>query len=463
MAAANADNSMEQLFRNLLVRGDWEALRRMVRQMDPADLADLVEDLPTEMRERVFGLFDPETASGVLAEMDAPFVEDLVEELQSEQLAELAEHMAPDEAADLIAELDEEQGDVVLAAMSPDDREEVREVLSHGEGTAGRLMTTEVVSCTDDATVADALALARASSQMSDPVMYVYVVARDSGRLLGGVSLQELLSAEPQRPVRELLDDHFIYSVTSEDQQEVARKFRKYDLWVMPVVDEQGRLVGRITVDDVIDVVHEEADEDLARMVGAPDIEEDEDSLWRIVRLRLPWLLITMFAGMTNSIIIRAMLRTTRIETIAIFIPAILAMGGNTGMQSSAVCIRGIALDESKYSRMWAIVRREIRVGITLGLLCGLATAGIAWLVLRLTAAPGNLRFPPLHLAATVGLAMCNAMGFASAFGSVVPIVLHRLRIDPALASGPFVTTSNDLSATLIYFLTCTITLGISG
>jgi magnesium transporter len=228
------------------------------------------------------------------------------------------------------------------------------------------------------------------------------------------------------------------------------------------VVDERHRLVGRITVDDVIDVVHEEADEDLAHMVGAPDIEEDEDSIFRIVRLRLPWLLITMFAGMLNSVIIRAMLRTTNVETIAIFIPAILAMGGNTGMQSSAVCIRGIALDESKYSRLWAIVRREIRVGVSLGIVCGLATAFLAWLILTSTTAPGALTFPPLYLAVTVGLAMCNAMGFASTFGSIVPIVLHRLRIDPALASGPFVTTSNDLSATLIYFLTCTLVLGLA-
>jgi magnesium transporter len=225
------------------------------------------------------------------------------------------------------------------------------------------------------------------------------------------------------------------------------------------VVDEHHRLVGRITVDDVIDVVHEEADEDLAHLVGAPDIEDDEDSLLRITRLRLPWLLITMVAGMANSLIIRAMMRTTNVETIAIFVPAILAMGGNTGMQSSAVCIRGIALDESKYDRLWGIVWREIRVGVSLGVICGLLTAGMVWVIL--TVATPELTYNPLLLAGTVGLAMCNAMGFASSFGGLIPVLLHRLRVDPALASGPFVTTSNDLSATLIYFLTCTIALGL--
>jgi magnesium transporter len=268
------------------------------------------------------------------------------------------------------------------------------------------------------------------------------------------------MSAEPEWTLAPLVHRKYVFSTTDEDQQEVARKFRKYDLWVMPVVDPEHRLVGRITADDVIDVVHEEADEDLAHLVGAPDIDEEEDSLIAITRMRLPWLLITMVAGMVNSIIIQKMMDVTTHETIAIFVPAILAMGGNTGMQSSAICIRGIALDEDKYDRLVGIAGREIRVGICLGLICGAMTGAIVWAIMTYIT-PAAASLPPLRLALTVGGAMCNAMAFASIFGSVVPVILHRFRIDPALASGPFITTSNDLSASLIYFLTCAVVLGV--
>lgn len=448
-----------ELLRLLLREERWDEFRAVAAGMDPADLADFVEDLESdEQREAVFRLLDVETASDVLAEMEPNAVDDLVDGLPNHEVAQLAEQMAPDEAADFIQDL-EERGPEVLAAMAPDDRDEITDLLRHEEDTAGGLMTPEVVSCTANelAGVVRARALA---VDFSDPVLYVYVLAPGTGVLLGYVPFHTLIGADPEVAVGTLASHDYVFGLTTENQQEVARKFRKYDLWVMPVVDEQHRLLGRITVDDVIDVLHEEADADLAHMAGAPDIEEVEESPLGIARLRLPWLLITMFAGLLNSVVIRAMMHVTTQEMLAVFVPPILAMGGNTGMQSSAVCVRGLALDERKYGRIWTIVWREVRVGFCLGLTCGTLTGCTVWGVLTWFG-PAAQSLPPSWLGLAVGLAMANAMLFASSFGSVVPIILHRSGIDPAIASGPFISTSNDLSATLIYFATCAIILGL--
>ena len=456
----NDEQEMIRRLHELLTSGKWDELRQAFGRLDPADLADFMEELPAVDRDRLFRLLDLETASDVLVELDSGLIDKVVEALPSEHIADLAEQMAPDEAADFLGELDAEQSERVLAAMELPEQTEVRQLLVYPDESAGGIMTPEVLALPPTETVA-ATRKILAGTDLSDPVLNVYVVAPEDFRLIGLVRLPELLAAEPETPLEDIADCDMVSCFPDEDQEEVARKFRKYDLWVMPVVDASGRLLGRITADDVMDVIREEADEDLAHMAGAPDLEEREESLFRITRMRLPWLMITMIAGLLNSMIIKLMMNTTSIETIAIFVPAILAMGGNTGMQSSAICIRGIALGEKKYARLFAIVRREIRVGITLGILCGTMTALIVFAALSIA----NTRMSglaPSVLACTVGLAMCNAMAFAGTFGAVVPVILHRLHVDPALASGPFVTTSNDLSASMIYFLTCLLLLRVA-
>lgn len=436
----------------------WDELRRTVQALDPADLADLLEDLEPDRRDAVFELLDPETASDVLVELAPHCVDAVVGEMTASELADLAERMPPDEAVEFLSDLADDHGDQVLRAMAPEERDEIAGLLQHPEDSAGRIMTPEVHAEPPGATVRE-VCVSLGERELSDPVLYIYVVDPD-GTLVGVATLMDLLKADPQERMGSIAGQDYVAAAISEDQEEVARKFHKYGLWVMPVVDEQGRLVGRITADDVLDVVREEGDEDLARMVGAPDIEEEVRHPVRIARMRLPWLLVTMTVGLLNSLVLKTMLNmTNNIVAIAVFVPAILAMGGNTGMQSSAVVIRGIALRQTLYSKLYRIVGREIRVGLILGLTCGLLTAFGVWGVLALSHADtGGV---PLHvLAAAVGVAMGNAMVFASGFGSFVPVVLHRAGIDPALASGPFVTTSSDLSASLIYFATCALLLG---
>lgn len=437
-----------------LIRDEhWTDVLHRLRTMDPADVADLLEDVPGDARDHLFEMLDVDQASEVFVEFEQSVADDLAEGMSHDDLADLVDQMAPDDAADVLTDLEDRQRAGVLAAMEEGDA--VASLLPYPEDSAGHVMTTEVCALPRLATVADARE-AVAATESADPYFYIFVVDDlNERRLLGLLPVVDLLAADPDQAVESLANKDFISCSVDEDQEEVARKCRKYDLWVLPVLTAEGRLAGRITVDDVMDVVHDEADEDLARMVGAPDIDEEEDSPLQIVRLRLPWLVITVFAGIANSVIVTKMLAVVdNIVAVAVFVPVILAMGGNTGMQSSAIAVRGIALGASRYRRLLRLAAREVFVGGCLGVCCGALAAGLVWAVLVLTGAETG-GIPPSRVAFAVGVAMSLAMAFASSFGAIFPILLHRLKIDPAVASGPFVTTSNDLSSAAIYFLAC--------
>ncbi len=455
---AQQEDIFEELHQ-LLERQQWDAFRRNVREMDPVDLTDFVEELDPDERDTVFQLLDLETASDVLSQLKAGYIDDVIEDFTPTQLAALVREMAPDEAADLLSALAPEQSADVLAALPLPERQQLGALLLYKEDTAGHIMTPETFRQPLEATVAHAKE-ALVVADLSDPVLNIYVIDPQSDTLAGLVAVSDLLAAATDSKLSDLVERDYVYCLPQENRREVADKFRRYDLWVMPVVDEHHRLLGRITVDDVMQALHEEANEDLAHMVGAPDIEEEEMSIVGITRMRLPWLMITMFAGLVNSLVIKSMMQVTNLAAIAIFVPAILAMGGNTGMQSSAICIRGIALGEEKFRRILSLASREIRVGISLGLICGtcmglLISVGFTLLGINTGAVTAS------RLGIIVGFSMANAMAFASIFGAVVPVLLHRSKIDPAVASGPFITTSNDLSASVIYFLTCLLLLNI--
>ncbi len=446
-------------FQDLIQQQHWEEIQRILPTLDPADLADLLEELDPDERDAIFEHLDLQTASDVLSELESPVVEEMVEEMSSDKLADLAEKMPPDEAAELLADLDEPHTAEVLAAMEPEERREVSQLLRYPENSAGRIMTPETCAVSPQTRVRDVLEIL-GETELSDPVFNVYVVDPADHKFLGVVRLDDLMKADPDAAVGDIAQRDYPFASAMEDQEEVARRFQKYHLVAIPVLDENHRLLGRITADDAMEVVQEEAEEDIARLVGAPDIEEEEVSPLRIARLRLPWLLITLCTELVIGVVVSRLLRLTQVVAIALFVPAILAMGGNTGQQSSTITVRGIALGGKAYRKLKSIVWREVRVGLSLGLVCGLFSGGLVWGILhfnRMATGP----YSPLRLGLTVGLAMCNAMVFGSAYGCLVPMLVHRLGVDPALASGPFVSTSNDLSATFIYFATCALLLGI--
>jgi len=442
----------------LLEAKKFDELRHQFSCTDPADVADVLDELESNELELVFSILDNEVASEVLSEMDSEEIEDVIESLAPSRLAKVMEEMAPDDAADLFNDLDIQEQNRILHFFAPAKKKEIQELAHYEEDTAGGLMTPEFCAVSSEATVQQAIG-ALAEQDTSDPITSVFVIDKD-GHLVGDINISELISKPGKALVKEVIDPDPVFALVDEDQMEVAQKVRKYDLLVIPVVDHNKKLIGRITVDDIIDVIDEEASEDIAHMAGAPDIEHNESSPLSIVRLRLPWLLITMVTGTLVSFVIQKITSIESAICLVAFIPVILGMGGNTGMQATAVTIRSIALGEIKFSRLAGIFRREMLVGAIMGTVCSIIIAGVVWvnLIYFADAAPAISLF---RLITVVSCSMFIAMTFAALTGTVFPIVLHRFNIDPAVASGPFVSTGNDLSASLIYLVMCYLMLNV--
>ena len=435
----------------LAEHGMTAKIAELLDDASPHDAAELLEKADSDVRSKVFGNLPAELAAEILVEMDSDEIANILDTLNSERIASLLSEMASDDRADVFREIDEDRQQDVLAKLSDEDRVELKKLLGYEEDSAGDLMTPELCAVRANATVQEAI-LAIAKEEYDDPISVVFVID-ERNRLKGAINISELLSKPRNALMGDVVEDFPVFAGTDEDQESIANNFRKYDLYVMPVLDQEGRLVGRITADDVMDVMQEEAVEDIAHMAGAPDMERNEDSPFKVAALRLPWLLITMFSGIVVSVIIQKMIGLTRVEGLAAFVPVIMAMGGNTGMQASAVTVRGIALGELAGAKLLKVSLKEISVGILMGLVCGTLTGLLVW---------GNLTYfehamtvPPIKLGLVVAISMCSAMTFAALTGTLLPILLHQMKVDPALASGPFVTTGNDLSASMIYFMMC--------
>ena len=437
--------------KELLDRHSYDELKSELGEIDPADVADILECLEPEEADSVFKILDSNIASDVLVEMEPGEIDDVVDGIPKTRLAEMLKNMALDDAVDILGSLEKVEQDEIFSMLDPELCARLKKLLGYEEDSAGGLMTPELCTINADATVQEALNTL-ASTEFTDPV-YVAFAVDASKKILGQITISELLTRPKNVKISDVIEKDVVCAKVEEDQESIANKFRKYDLFVMPVVDDEGRLVGRITADDVMDVMQEEADEDIAKIAGAPDMATNEISPLRVASLRLPWLMITLITGMIISLIIRKLIGLTSVEGLAAFIPVVMAMGGNTGMQSSAVTVRGIAMGENYISELLKISSREILVGIIMGVACGILAGIIVWINMHFFG--GVLSMPPFKLALVVGISMCIAMTFASLCGTLLPLGLHKVGIDPALASGPFITTGNDLSSALIYMLMC--------
>ncbi len=446
-----------QEFERLLKEGKNAQFKEKFLSLVPADAADILENTDPETQKKILSALSAEQASDILVEMEEREIEDVIELFDSSKIAEMLSEMAPDDRTDVFREIDVDKHDEILAKLPEDDRVELKKLLGYEEDSAGDLMTPELCAVRANATVQEAI-MAIANEEYADPISMVFAVDSKM-KLKGGINISELLSKPRNSKINDVVEDVQVFAGTDEDQESIANNFRKYDLYVMPVLDKEGTLVGRITADDVMDVMQEEAIEDIAHMAGAPDMEKREDSPVRVAALRLPWLFITMMAGIVISIIIQKMIGLTRVEGLAAFVPVIMAMGGNTGMQASAITVRGIALGEIEFGKLFKISLKEVSVGVLMGGVCGGLTGFIVWL--NLTYFASDLSVSSLRLATIVAISMCSAMTFAALCGTLLPIALHKLNIDPAVASGPFVTTGNDLSASMIYFIMCFLLLNL--
>ena len=433
-----------------LVRSDsWDRLAAILNSLHPADIADVIDDAPRDAHERLFSLLNDELKPDVLAELEAAAGADVLESMTASEISHIVEDMAPDDAADVLGDMPDEQSKRVLELMKCGESQDISKLLEYDEESAGGIMTTDVVAMSENQTVQEALD-AIAYMDEGEPFYHAHIVDPDD-KLIGHVDIWELLRERNKtRPLGELVHRDFVAASVFMDQEDVAHLISQYDLNVVPVIDARGRLVGRITADDIMDVIEEEASEDILRLAGSDDEELENPSLLKSCAVRLPWLFITLLGGFVTSVLLKqfhAQIGNMQLVMLAYFVPIVLAMGGNAGIQSSTLVVRRLALDDIEHRNILSLLSREILVGIIMGAICGiLISLWVRFMIGTETTAPAT------RLASVVGIALCSAMTFAVAFGALVPIALDRFSIDPAVASGPFVTITNDISALLIYF-----------
>lgn len=447
---SDTNRSMERI--NFCIKGElWEQLPKFFEELHPADIAEIINHAPVSAQNKLFELLSDDIKPDVLAELDEQAEADILEELTAEEISDIIEEMAPDDAADVLGELEDERSAEILNLMHDEESEEVRDLLQYEDDSAGGIMTPDFVAVREAMTAAEAIEYI-GSVELDEPLYHLYVIDT-AGRLIGWIQLWELLKQTNRNiALGELADKDLIFAHTNTDQEEVARLATKYDLSSLPVLNGQNKLVGRITVDDIMDVIEEEASEDIFKLAGSSDTELEDTSPLQACKARLPWLLITLGTGFISSLILKSFihhLSLAEIVALSFFVPIIMAMGGNTGIQSSTLIIRGIALGASHSRRIRKIITHEIIAGASMGLICG-TTIGL-WASFVITR-DGGSSIAPSYLALTVGVALFTAMAFAAVFGALVPVLLDRVKIDPAVASGPFVSASNDIFALLIYY-----------
>ncbi|MDW7738696.1 MAG: magnesium transporter [Bacillota bacterium] len=411
----------------------------------PGDLHDLIEELSLEEKVELIRELSDQDAVLIFQEMEDYEQADILRLLDDEDTKNILRNLSSDDAADLIGELTPEEVHDVLELVSDEETIDFGELLKYPEESAGGIMTTEYISLPADIPVEDAIARLREIAPQAETIYYVYVVDHE-GRLIGVLSLRDLIASSDGSILREIMRRNVISVNAGVDQEEVARIVSKYDLLAIPVVDEQDRLLGIITVDDVIDVLEQEATEDIYHLAGAREIEGvdlTKAPVLKVVRLRLPWLLIAMAGGIVSGSVIGAYRNTLEaIVMLAVFIPVIMGMGGNVGTQSSTIFVRGLATGEIDRTEVWSYFFREIRIGLSMGVICGLliTITALLW--------QGNP-----YLGVVVGISMFVTLSVATLIGTLVPLLLNLAHIDPAITAGPFVTTIKDFTGLLIYFV----------
>lgn len=422
-------------------RGDTTFLKEQLHELYAHDIAEILNQLKDNEAAFIYELLDEEIAPDVLLELDDEKRENLLANFSSKEIAEQIDNMDSDDAADVIAELPENRQEEVLSHIEDiEQASDIAELINYEEGTAGSLMAKELVSVYGFETVNACIDEIRKQADNID-IMYAVYVVDNNEKLIGMLSLKKLIISHPLARIDEIYEPDVQFVRANAKSEEVADIMQNFDLVVLPVVDQIGRLVGRITIDDVVDVIKETADENIQRMSGISDDVDTNDALWRLSRARIPWLLVGMCGGIVGSRIIGTYEDQIKIHPeMAYFIPLIGAMGGNVGVQSSAIVVQGLANNTLLGENIGGKLLKELGVGLINGSICASLICAYALLA-------GDWQ-----LAGTVSIALLTVILFASFLGTFVPLTMNRFKINPALATGPFVTTLNDIIGITIYF-----------
>lgn len=440
-----AIKTIQKLIR--LLKHKNKELNNLIEHLHPRDLAELSEDLDEEQKKELFDLLNDEEAALIIQYMEDFDQVSLFKVLEKDRGSSILKEMSSDEAVDLLSELPSEDAQELLNRI--EDTEEIEGLLKFAEDTAGGIMTTEYLALPENMPVEEAIIRLREVAVEVETIYYIYVID-EQNHLIGVLSLRELISAEDGTLLKEKMRTNIITVDIELDQEEVARIVSRYDLLAVPVVDDKGNMRGIITVDDILDVLEEEATEDIYRLVGTSEVKGTDlinASVTHVASKRLPWLIVCLFGGLFSGSVIGVFEETLQtIVTLAIFIPVIMDMGGNVGSQSSTVFVRGLGTGEIEANEVWKYFFREVKVGLMMGIICGL----------MITLAT-SLWQQSYILGLVVGIAMFSTVILAAVIGILIPLIFWRLGVDPAISAGPFVTTIKDVTGLLIYFSTATL------
>ena len=423
-------------------RKEFELIKTELSELHNVDIAELIEELDEEYGKILFELFEDETSAEILVELDEENRESVLEDLSSREIAEeLIENLDSDDAADIIADLPSEKKVEVLSHIEDiEHASDIVDLLSYPENTAGGLMAKELIKVNEKWAVLRCVREMRKQAEEVDKVYTIYVVD-DDDVLLGTLSLKKLLLTPEKTFITNIYNEKVFSVKANSDDEEVANIMEKYDLVVLPVVDDLNRLIGRITIDDVVDVMKEEAMEDYNKASGISEQVDASDNIVTLTRARLPWLLIGLMGGIMGAEVIGIFDIENNIE-LAFFTPLIAAMGGNVGVQSAAIIVQGLASNNLGMDSLAQRLMKELGVALLNGIIC----SGLIMIITSLIGYPSSISF-------TVSISLMAVIIFAALFGTFIPLALDKYKIDPALATGPFITTVNDVLGLFIYFM----------
>lgn len=417
-----------------------ELFRELFIELHPTDQEEIITSLNQEQRRFIYRNLEPTEFGEIFQGLNLEQQKQLFNELDQDYAIEMLNDMYSDDVADFLSELTEEAKELYLQSMDYEEAQEVKDLLKYQEQTAGALMTTEFISVSISDRIEDVLNKLRVEGPDAETIYYIYVVDEDS-RLVGVVSLRDLLVAPLEQCVEDVMSSRVVSIDVNTDQEEAARIIKKYDFLALPVTDN-GRLVGIVTVDDVMDVIEEETEEDFGEISAARGSLDTSISSVVAARRRAPWIIMLMFLGLITASVIGQFEETLEeVILLAVFIPLIMDSAGNTGTQALAVVVRGLALGTVDSSSLFRMLKREFATGIMLGIFCVITLFVIVPII-----------YGSFWLAFIVGVSLFLTLSISTMVGATVPLIINKLKIDPAVASGPFITTINDILGLLIYF-----------
>ena len=442
---------------DLIDQKDFHQLKHVLRDMLVPDVAEILQEIeePANLV-RIFRLLPKDMGAEVFSYIDEDMQEIIVNYLTDKELAFIMEELYTDDAVDFLEEMPGNVVERALKVSTPETRKVVNKFLSYEEDTAGAIMTSEFLDVNIDMTVSEALARVKKIADDVQTMSYLFVV--DNKRTLQGVvSIRDFILAEPNVPIKDIMDDNIVFANVNEDQEQIALTFQKYDIQVLPVVDKEHRLVGMVTGDDVMEVIEEEATKDIQQMAGVVSTDKPylKTSVWHTMLTRLPWLVILMVSATFTGIIINAY-ETTLSSLLFACVPMLMGTGGNAGSQASITITRGIALNEIEFKDFFGVVWKEIRISILTGLILAIVCFGKLQLIDRLIF---GYDYTPL-VSLAVSLALFGTIFIAKFVGCMLPLLAKKIKLDPAVVASPFITTIVDVLSLIVY---CSISIAILG